>query len=154
MENQENLTIKQSEILDILVEDGHVTGVVTHTGGIYPCKAAVLATGVYLNARCLCGEAITYTGPNGLQAATSLSDSLRRLGVNLVRFKTGTPARIDKRSIDFSKMEEQAGDEKVVPFSFTTNPEDIQKEQVSCWLTYTNERTHQIIHSEVSVQDG
>ena len=149
MENQENLTIKQTEIMDILVEDGHVTGVVTHTGGIYPCKAAVLATGVYLNARCLCGEAITYTGPNGLQAATSLSDSLRRLGVNLVRFKTGTPARIDKRSIDFSKMEEQAGDEKVVPFSFTTNPEDIQKEQVSCWLTYTNERTHQIIQSNL-----
>ena len=149
MENQENLTIKQSEILDILVEDGHVTGVVTHTGGIYPCKAAVLATGVYLNARCLCGEAITYTGPNGLQAATSLSDSLRRLGINLVRFKTGTPARIDKRSIDFSKMEEQKGDEKVVPFSFTTNPDDIQKEQVSCWLTYTNERTHEIIQSNL-----
>ncbi len=149
MENQENLTIKQSEILDILVEDGHVTGVVTHTGGIYPCKAAVLATGVYLNARCLCGEAITYTGPNGLQAATSLSDSLRRLGIDLVRFKTGTPARIDKRSIDFSKMEEQAGDEKVVPFSFTTNPEDIQKEQISCWLTYTNERTHEIIQSNL-----
>ena len=149
MENQENLTIKQSEILDILVEDGHVTGVVTHTGGIYPCKAAVLATGVYLNARCLCGEAITYTGPNGLQAATSLSDSLRRLGINLVRFKTGTPARIDKRSIDFSKMEEQAGDEKVVPFSFTTNPDDIQKEQISCWLTYTNERTHEIIQSNL-----
>ena len=149
MENQENLTIKQSEILDILTEDGHVTGVVTHTGGIYPCKAAVLATGVYLNARCLCGEAITYTGPNGLQAATSLSDSLRRLGVELVRFKTGTPARIDKRSIDFSKMEEQFGDEKVVPFSFTTNPGDIQKEQVSCWLTYTNERTHEIIQSNL-----
>ena len=149
MENQENLTIKQSEILDILVEEGKVTGVVTHTGGIYPCKAAVLATGVYLNARCLCGEAITYTGPNGLQAATSLSDSLRRLGIKLVRFKTGTPARIDKRSIDFSKMEEQKGDEKVVPFSFTTNPEDIQKEQVSCWLTYTNQRTHEIIQSNL-----
>ena len=149
MENQENLTIKQSEILDILVEDGKVIGVVTHTGGIYPCKAAILATGVYLNARCLCGEAITYTGPNGLQAATSLSDSLRRLGINLVRFKTGTPARIDKRSIDFSKMEEQKGDETVVPFSFTTNPEDIQKEQVSCWLTYTNERTHEIIQSNL-----
>ena len=149
MENQENLTNKQSEILDILVEEGKVTGVVTHTGGIYPCKAAVLATGVYLNARCLCGEAITYTGPNGLQAATSLSDSLRRLGIKLVRFKTGTPARIDKRSIDFSKMEEQKGDEKVVPFSFTTNPEDIQKEQVSCWLTYTNQRTHEIIQSNL-----
>ena len=149
MENQENLTIKQSEIIDILVEDGKVTGVVTHTGGIYPCRAAILATGVYLKARCLCGESITYTGPNGLQAATSLSDSLKRLGIELVRFKTGTPARIDKRSIDFSKMEEQMGDEKVVPFSFTTNPEDIQKEQVSCWLTYTNERTHEIIRSNL-----
>ena len=149
MENQENLTIKQSEIIDILVEDGKVTGVVTHTGGVYPCKAAILATGVYLKARCLCGESITYTGPNGLQAATSLSDSLKRLGIELVRFKTGTPARIDKRSIDFSKMEEQMGDEKVVPFSFTTNPEDIQKEQVSCWLTYTNERTHEIIRSNL-----
>lgn len=149
MENQENLTIKQSEIIDLITEDGKITGVVTHTGGIYPCKAVVLATGVYLKARCLCGESITYTGPNGLQAATSLSDSLKRLGIELVRFKTGTPARIDRRSIDFSKMEEQMGDEKVVPFSFTTNPEDIQKEQVSCWLTYTNEKTHEIIRSNL-----
>lgn len=149
MENQENLTIKQSEIIDLIEENGKITGVVTHTGGIYPCKAAILATGVYLKARCLCGEAITYTGPNGLQAATSLSDSLKRLGIELVRFKTGTPARIDKRSIDFSKMEEQKGDERVVPFSFTTNPEDIQKEQVSCWLTYTNEHTHEIIRSNL-----
>lgn len=149
MENQENLTIKQSEIIDLIEENGKITGVVTHTGGIYPCKAAILATGVYLKARCLCGEAITYTGPNGLQAATSLSDCLKRLGIELVRFKTGTPARIDKRSIDFSKMEEQKGDERVVPFSFTTNPEDIQKEQVSCWLTYTNEHTHEIIRSNL-----
>lgn len=149
MENQENLTIKQAEIIDILTEDGKVSGVVTHTGGIYPCKAAILATGVYLKARCLCGESITYTGPNGLQAATHLSESLKRLGIDLVRFKTGTPARIDKRSIDFSKMEEQKGDETVVPFSFTTNPEDIQKDQVSCWLTYTNERTHEIIRSNL-----
>ena len=123
LENQENLTVKQAEITDILAEDGRVTGVVTHTGGIYPCQAAILATGVYLKARCLCGESITYTGPNGLQAATGLSESLKNLGVELVRFKTGTPARIDKRSIDFSKMEEQFGDETVVPFSFTTNPE-------------------------------
>ena len=150
LENQENLTVKQAEIIDILTEDGHVTGVVTHTGGIYPCRAAILATGVYLKARCLCGESITYTGPNGLQAATHLSDSLKNLGIELVRFKTGTPARIDKRSIDFSKMEEQFGDETVVPFSFTTNPEDVQKEQVSCWLTYTNEKTHEIIRSNLS----
>ena len=150
LENQENLTVKQAEIIDILTEDGHVTGVVTHTGGIYPCRAAILATGVYLKARCLCGESITYTGPNGLQAATHLSESLKNLGIELVRFKTGTPARIDKRSIDFSKMEEQFGDETVVPFSFTTNPEDVQKEQVSCWLTYTNEKTHEIIRSNLS----
>lgn len=150
LENQENLTVKQAEIIDILTEDGHVTGVVTHTGGIYPCRAAILATGVYLKARCLCGESITYTGPNGLQAATYLSESLKNLGIELVRFKTGTPARIDKRSIDFSKMEEQFGDETVVPFSFTTNPEDVQKEQVSCWLTYTNEKTHEIIRSNLS----
>ena len=149
LENQENLTVKQAEITDILAEDGRVTGVVTHTGGIYPCQAAILATGVYLKARCLCGESITYTGPNGLQAATGLSESLKNLGVELVRFKTGTPARIDKRSIDFSKMEEQFGDETVVPFSFTTNPEEIQKEQVSCWLTYTNEKTHEIIRSNL-----
>ena len=150
LENQENLTVKQAEIIDILTEDGHVTGVVTHTGGIYPCRAAILATGVYLKARCLCGESITYTGPNGLQAATHLSESLKNLGIELVRFKTGTPARIDKRSIDFSKMEEQFGDETVVPFSFATNPEDVQKEQVSCWLTYTNEKTHEIIRSNLS----
>ena len=149
LENQENLTVKQAEIVDILVEGDQVTGVVTHTGGIYPCKAAILATGVYLKARCLCGESITHTGPNGLQAATGLSESLKNLGIELVRFKTGTPARIDKRSIDFSKMEEQFGDETVVPFSFTTNPEDIQKEQVSCWLTYTNEKTQEIIRSNL-----
>ena len=149
LENQENLTVKQAEIVDILTENGSVCGVVTHTGGIYPCKAAVLATGTYLKARCLCGETITYTGPNGLQAANSLSEALQRLGIELVRFKTGTPARIDKRTIDFSKMEEQFGDERVVPFSFTTNPEDIQKPQVSCWLTYTNPQTHEIIRNNL-----
>ncbi len=153
VENQENLTVKQAEIVDILTEneDGrqHVTGVVTHTGGIYPCKAAVLATGVYLKARCLCGESITYTGPNGLQAANSLSESLKRMGIDLVRFKTGTPARIDARSIDFSKMEEQFGDDTVVPFSFTTDPDMVQKEQVSCWLTYTNDKTHEIIKNNL-----
>lgn len=149
LENQENLTIKQAEIIDILTEDGHVSGVKTHTGGIYPCKAVVLATGTYLKARCLCGESITYTGPNGLQAANHLTESLENLGIKLVRFKTGTPARIDKRTIDFSKMSEQLGDEKIVPFSFSTNPEDIQKDQVSCWLTYTNEETHKVIRANL-----
>ncbi len=145
LENQENLTVKQAEIVDILTENGQVSGVVTHTGGIYPCRAVVLATGTYLKARCLCGESITYTGPNGLQAANQLSESLKKLGIELVRFKTGTPARIDKRTIDFSKMEEQKGDGRIVPFSFTTDPETIQKPQVSCWLTYTNPSTHEII---------
>lgn len=145
LENQENLTVKQAEIVDILTENGQVSGVVTHTGGIYPCRAVVLTTGTYLKARCLCGESITYTGPNGLQAANQLSESLKKLGIELVRFKTGTPARIDKRTIDFSKMEEQKGDERIVPFSFTTDPETIQKPQVSCWLTYTNPSTHEII---------
>ena len=149
MENQENLTVKQAEITDIVVEDGKITGVVTHTGGIYPCKEVVLATGTYLKARCLCGESITYTGPNGLQPANSLSESLRKHGIELVRFKTGTPARIDKRTIDFSKMEEQFGYDEIVPFSFTTNPEDVQKPQVSCWLTYTNEKTHEIIRANL-----
>ena len=149
LENQEHLIVKQAEITDILAENGQVTGVKTRTGGIYPCKAVVLATGTYLNARCLCGESITYTGPNGLKAAESLSDSLRSLGIELVRFKTGTPARIDKRSIDFSKMTQQPGDEKVVPFSFTTDPASVQKDQVSCWLTYTNEKTHKIIRENL-----
>lgn len=153
VENQVNLTVKQAEIVDILTETEHdkqhVTGVVTHTGGIYPCKAVILATGVYLKARCLCGESITYTGPNGLQAANSLSENLKRIGIDLVRFKTGTPARIDARTIDFSKMEEQFGDETVVPFSFTTDPESVQKDQVSCWLTYTNEKTHEIIKNNL-----
>lgn len=149
LENQDNLTLKQAEIVDIITEDGHVTGVKTHTGGVYPCRAAILATGTYLKARCLCGESITYTGPNGLQAAGELTDSLRRLGIELVRFKTGTPARIDKRTIDFSKMSEQLGDPEVVPFSFTTDPKDVQKEQVSCWLTYTNPETHEIIRANL-----
>ena len=149
LENTDNLTIKQAEIVDIIVEEGCMTGVKTHTGGIYPCKAAVLATGTYLKARCLCGETITYTGPNGLQPANYLTDSLKSLGVEMRRFKTGTPARMDKRSIDFSKMEEQFGDERVVPFSFSTNPEDVQIEQASCWLTYTNEKTHEIIRNNL-----
>ena len=149
LENTDNLTIKQAEIVDIIVEEGCMTGVKTHTGGIYPCKAAVLATGTYLKARCLCGETITYTGPNGLKAANDLSEALKREGIELVRFKTGTPARMDKRTIDFSKMAEQFGDETVVPFSFTTDPESVQIDQVSCWLTYTNSKTHEIIRNNL-----
>ena len=145
LENQENLEIKQAEITDILAEDGKIIGVQTYSGAIYKCKAAILCTGTYLKARCIYGEISNATGPNGLQAANYLTDSLKSLGIEMYRFKTGTPARIDKRSIDFSKMEEQFGDERVVPFSFTTNPEDVQIEQASCWLTYTNEKTHEII---------
>ena len=145
LENQENLEIKQQEVTDILAEDNKITGVQVYSGAIYPCKAVVLCTGTYLKARCIYGDVSTYTGPNGLQAANYLTESLKNLGVTIYRFKTGTPARIDKRSIDFSKMEEQKGDDKVVPFSFETPFEDVQKDQVSCWLTYTNEKTHEII---------
>ena len=149
LENTENLTVKQAEVCRLLCENGEVKGVVTNTGTTYECRAVVLCTGTYLKARCLCGEAITYTGPSGLQAANSLSESLRENGIRLRRFKTGTPARMDKRSIDFSKMEEQFGDERIVPFSFSTDPESIQKDQVSCWLTYTNEKTHEIIRANL-----
>ena len=145
LENQDNLEIKQAEITDILTEGGRVIGVRTYSGATYKCKAAILCTGTYLKARCIYGEISNATGPNGLQAANYLTDSLKSLGIEMYRFKTGTPARIDKRSIDFSKMEEQFGDKYVVPFSFTTNPEDVQIEQTSCWLTYTNEKTHEII---------
>ena len=149
LEEQEHLTIKQAEVTDIIVEDGKLTGVKTFTGTIYHCKAAVLCTGTYLKARCLTGESITHTGPNGLQAANYLTDSLKANGIEMFRFKTGTPARMDKNSIDFSKMEPQYGDEKIVPFSFTTNPEDVQKEQIACYLTYTNEDTHEIIRNNL-----
>ena len=149
LENTEHLTVKQAEIVDILVENGRLTGVKTYTGGVYPCKAAVLATGTYLNARCLCGEAITHTGPNGLKAADGLSQALRGHGIELVRFKTGTPARMDGRTVDYSKMEEQFGDKKIIPFSFTSDPAALQKEQVSCWLTYTNEETHKVIRENL-----
>ncbi len=149
LENQENLEVKQAEITDILAEDGKITGVITYSGAIYKCKAVVLCTGTYLKARCIYGEVSNATGPNGLQAANYLTDSLKSLGIEMYRFKTGTPARIDKRSIDFSKMEEQFGDERVVPFSFTTNPEDVQIPQASCWLTYTNEKTHEIIRNNL-----
>lgn len=145
LENQDHLVIKQGEVVDIFVENNQVKGVKTFTGNIYECKAVIICTGTYLNARCLCGESITATGPNGLQSATYLTDALKKLGVRFRRFKTGTPARMDKRSLDFSKMAEQPGDEKIVPFSFSTDPAAIQKEQVSCYLTYTNEKTHDII---------
>ena len=149
LENQENLEIRQGEVTDIITKEGRVTGIQTYSGAIYPCKAVILCTGTYLQARCIYGEISTNTGPNGLQAANCLTESLKNLGIKMYRFKTGTPARMDKRSIDFTKMEEQFGDERIVPFSFTTNPEDIQKEQVSCWLTYTNEKTHEIIKNNL-----
>lgn len=153
LENQEHLTIKQAEVCELLwsrVSDKkRVTGVKTFTGAIYECGAVILCTGTYLKARCLCGESITYTGPNGLQAANYLTDSLKEMGIEIRRFKTGTPARMDGRSIDYSKMEEQLGDPMVVPFSFSTDPESVQKPQVSCWLTYTNEQTHEIIRENL-----
>lgn len=145
LENTDHLTIKQAEVTEILAEEQKIKGVKTYSGAVYQTKAVVLCTGTYLKARCIYGDVSSYTGPNGLQAANYLTDSLKRLGVEMYRFKTGTPARIDRRSIDFSKMEEQFGDEKVVPFSFSTDPEDVQIEQASCWLTYTNEKTHEII---------
>ncbi len=149
LENTEHLTVKQAEVCKLIIENDRIKGVEIYTGGIYHAKAVVLCTGTYLKARCLCGEAITYTGPNGLMAANHLSDSLIKAGIELVRFKTGTPARIDKRTIDFSKMEEQKGDIPIVPFSFDTDPDTIQKEQVSCYLTYTNEKTHEIIRNNI-----
>nr|WP_296009845.1 tRNA uridine-5-carboxymethylaminomethyl(34) synthesis enzyme MnmG [uncultured Blautia sp.] len=149
LENTEHLTIRQAEVTEIMAQEGRVTGVKTYSGAIYHAKAVVLCTGTYLKARCIYGDISNYTGPNGLQAANYLTESLKNLGIEIYRFKTGTPARIDKRSVDFSKMEEQFGDEKVVPFSFSTNPEDVQIDQASCWLTYTNEKTHEIIRANL-----
>ena len=174
LQNTEHLTIRQAEVAEIITvpansadgetaavekKDGQmveingelqkITGGKTVSGGVYHCKAVVLCTGTYLRARCLTGEMITYTGPNGLMAANHLTDSLKAHGIEMFRFKTGTPARVDKRSLDFSKMQEQKGDERVVPFSFTTNPEDVQIDQVSCWLTYTNPKTHEIIRANL-----
>lgn len=149
LETTDHLTIRQAEVCKILTEEDRVTGVETYSGAIYHCKAVVLATGTYLKARCIYGDVSNATGPNGLQAANHLTDSLKELGIEMFRFKTGTPARVDKRSIDFSKMEEQFGDDVIIPFSFTTVPESVQKEQVSCWLTYTNEKTHQIIRDNL-----
>ncbi len=156
LENQEHLTIKQAEVCELLTEEildskvsKKIVGLKTFTGAVYECEAVILCTGTYLKARCLCGEAITYTGPNGLQAANHLTDSLLDLGIEMRRFKTGTPARMDRRSLDFSRMEEQFGDEKVIPFSFSTDPEEVQIDQVSCYLTYTNEKTHDIIRKNL-----
>lgn len=149
LENTDNLTIKQGEVAQVLVEDGKVAGVKTTSDAIYPCNVVIMCTGTYLKARCIYGDVSQYTGPNGLSAANSLSQSLLDLGIELRRFKTGTPARVDKRTIDFSKMEEQKGDEKIVPFSFTNTPEELEREQVSCWLTYTNEETHEIIRENI-----
>ena len=149
LENTPYLTIKQAEVTELIVEDGTIKGVKTYSGATYYAKAVVLCTGTYLKARCIYGDVSNYTGPNGLQAANYLTDSLKANGVEMFRFKTGTPARIDKRSIDFSKMEEQKGDERVVPFSFSTDPESVQIDQVSCWLTYTNEKTHEIIRENL-----
>ena len=149
LENTENLTLKQSEVTEIIVEDNMIKGVKTETGATYFSKAVVLCTGTYLQARCLCGDTITQTGPNGFKRSSHLSESLKKNGINLLRFKTGTPARLDGKTIDYSKMIPQYGDEKIVPFSFTTNPDDIQKEQVACYLTYTNETTHNIIRENL-----
>ena len=149
LENQPNLTIKQGEVTELLAEEGKITGVKLYSGAIYHCQAVVLCTGTYLKARCIYGDVSNYTGPNGLQAANYLTDSLKKLGIEMFRFKTGTPARIAGNSIDYSKMVEQFGDKRVVPFSFSTDPESVQVEQKSCWLTYTNERTHEIIRANL-----
>lgn len=149
LENTENLTIRQGEVTELLVKDNHITGVKTFSGATYHAKAVVLCTGTYLKARCIYGDVSNYTGPNGLQAANYLTDSLKKLGIEMFRFKTGTPARIAGNTIDYSKMEEQFGDKRVVPFSFSTDPESVQIEQKSCWLTYTNEKTHEIIRANL-----
>ena len=149
LENTENLTIRQGEVTELLAEDNHITGVKTFSGATYHAKAVVLCTGTYLKARCIYGDVSNYTGPNGLQAANYLTDSLKKLGIEMFRFKTGTPARIAGNTIDYSKMEEQFGDKRVVPFSFSTDPESVQIEQKSCWLTYTNEKTHEIIRANL-----
>ena len=149
LEAQENLEIKQGEVANLLVEDGKITGVQTFSGATYHCKEVIICSGTYLKARCIYGDVSQYTGPNGLQAANHLTDCLKELGIKMYRFKTGTPARVDRKTVDFSKMEEQFGDERVVPFSFTTNPDDVQIDQASCWLTYTNETTHDIIRANL-----
>lgn len=149
MGNTENLTVRQGEVTEILVKEGKVQGVKTYSGAVYYANAVILTTGTYLKARCIYGDVSNEMGPNGLQAANYLTQSLLDLGIEMRRFKTGTPARIDRNSIDFSKMEEQFGDEKIVPFSFTNTREDIARNQISCWLTYTNEETHAVIRENI-----
>lgn len=149
LENTEHLTLKQGEVAEVLVEDGKVTGVRTSSDAIYPCKCVIMCTGTYLKARCIYGDVSNYTGPNGLSAANHLTDCLINLGIEVRRFKTGTPARVDGRTVDFERMQEQKGNEKIVPFSFTNRSEDLEREQVSCWLTYTNEETHDIIRKNI-----
>lgn len=149
LENTDNLTLRQAEVSEIIVDDNVVKGVKTYSGATYYAKAVVLCTGTYLKARCIYGDVVYHTGPNGLMAANYLSDSMKNAGIEVRRFKTGTPARLDKRTIDFSQMEEQKGDEKVVPFSFTNTEEDIRRNQISCWLCYTNENTHEIIRENI-----
>lgn len=149
LENTDNLVIKQGEVSEVIVQDGRVTGVRTVSDAIYPCKAAIMCTGTYLKARCIYGDVSQHTGPNGLAAANHLTACLIKLGIDVRRFKTGTPARVDKRTIDFSKMEEQKGDSNIIPFSFTNKPEELEREQVSCWLTYTNSETHKIIMDNI-----
>ena len=150
LENTEHLTLRQAEVTDLIVEEGVIRGVRTFSGAVYYSKAVVLCTGTYLKSRCLYGNVVNYTGPNGLQSANHLSDSLQEHGVELFRFKTGTPARIDRRTIDFTKMKEQKGDTRIIPFSFTTDPDTVQIDQVSCWLTYTNSKTHEIIKENLN----
>ncbi len=145
LENQDNLLIRQNEVTELIVEDGEIRGVKIISGSIYYAKAVVIATGTYLKARCIYGDVSIHSGPNGLQAANHLTESLKKEGIELYRFKTGTPARIDMNTVDFSKMDEQKGDRKIVPFSFVNREEDIRREQISCWLTYTNAKTHEII---------
>ena len=149
LENTDYLVLKQGEVAEVLTENQKVTGVCTVSGAIYPCKAVIMCTGTYLQARCIYGDVSNNTGPNGLAAANHLTKCLVDLGIEVRRFKTGTPARVDKRTVDFSKMQEQKGDERIVPFSFTNTEEDVQREQVSCWLTYTNEKTHKIIMENI-----
>ncbi|MBM6830071.1 tRNA uridine-5-carboxymethylaminomethyl(34) synthesis enzyme MnmG [Anaerotignum lactatifermentans] len=149
LEKTENLKIKQAEISEILMEDGHVCGVVTTSGAVFRCRAAVLCMGTYMKSRCLSGDHIVESGPNNLMPATKLSQNLMDMGIRLFRFKTGTPARMNRNSLDFSKMEPQYGDRDIVPFSFENTPEDIAREQELCWLTYTNEKTHEVIRKNL-----
>lgn len=149
LENNVNITVKQGEVTELVIENGKIEAVKTFTGAVYECQVCVLCTGTYLKAKCITGDVSTFTGPNGLMAADHLSDSLEEHGIRIRRFKTGTPARIDGNTVDYSKMEPQYGDEKIVPFSFTNRAEDLKREQIKCWLTYTNEQTHEIIRNNL-----